>query len=354
MWYLNTTVLRVWYLNTTVLRVVPEHYSFESGTWTQQFWECGTWTQQFWECGTWTLQFWEWYLNTTVLSVVPEHYSFESGTWTLQFWECGTWTQQFCECGTWTLQFLQSCIFYWFFLNFKTVYLWDCADLQLLVFQQNLASWQNGEWRFRSPGTWCYVTGPVVFIILNDHSACIFRGTVRPWRCSRSQKTWIFNVSITCNCCYAKLFFLTAATYCQGEIPLFSKVWCSVWHLLLYSSCRVVCWYHTSSAKHTGSVQSGASSDIIALFSSNDPKGREVITSAGEAPFACYTDAGYFKVKSQVQSPDSIFSMVARLQDGQQGSRSILGQDRKCFPFCKAPRPVLGPDRLSVERVPGV
>jgi len=101
------------------------------------------------------------------------------------------------------------------------------------------------------------------------------------------------------------------------------------------------------------SVQSGASSEIIALFNSNDLKGREVITSAREAPFAYYPDAGNFKVRNQVQSLDSIFGMAARLQGGRQGSGSILDQDRKCFPFSKASRPVLGPIHLSVEMVPG-
>jgi hypothetical protein len=104
--------------------------------------------------------------------------------------------------------------------------------------------------------------------------------------------------------------------------------------LILHKQCQT----HSS-------VQSGASSDIIALFNNNDLKGREVITSAREAPFACYPDAGNFKVKTRVQSPDSIFSMAARLQDD---------QDRKCFPFSKASRPVLGPIHLSVEMVPGV
>jgi hypothetical protein len=60
----------------------------------------------------------------------------------------------------------------------------------------------------------------------------------------------------------------------------------------------MICCCHTSNAKHKGSVQSDASSDIIALFSSNDLKDREVITSAKEAPFVYFTDAGNFKVKN--------------------------------------------------------
>jgi len=203
------------------------------------------------------------------------------------------------------------------------------------VFQQNLASWQNGEWRFRSCGTWCYITGPVVLIISSDHSASSSEALFDPEDTAYPRRLAFLTSALLATVVMPDLFFSTAATYCQGAIPLFSKVWCSVWHLLLYSSCRMVCWYHTSSAKHTDSVQSGGSSDIIALFNSNDLKGREVITSAREAPFAYYTDAGNFKVQNRVQSPDSIFSMAARLQDGRrQQFRSRSGQEM--FPLLQS------------------
>lgn len=50
-----------------------------------------------------------------------------------------------------------------------------------------------------------------------------------------------------------------------------------------------------NSAKHKDSVQSGASSDIIALFSNSELRGREVIAGVREASSANYTGAENFK-----------------------------------------------------------
>jgi len=58
-----------------------------------------------------------------------------------------------------------------------------------------------------------------------------------------------------------------------------------------------------------------------------------------------------FKTECRARIVYSVWRQGYRMADG---NSSVLDQDRKCFPFSKASRPVLEPVHLSVETVPGV
>jgi len=117
-------------------------------------------------------------------------------------------------------------LFFFFFILKQ--FLWDCGDLQ----QQNLAS-------FRSSGT-C-ITGPVVFTILSDHSVSSSEALFDPEDTADSRRLAFLTSALLATVVMPDILFQMLQHTAKGEIPLFSKVWCSVCRLFLYRSCRMLC-----------------------------------------------------------------------------------------------------------------
>jgi len=73
-------------------------------------------------------------------------------------------------------------------------------------------------------------------------------------------------------------------------------VQCAVYFCIGHAGCYVDV---TQAMPNTKAVYSQVPVQILLHYSAvMTPKGREVITSAREAPFAYYTDAGNFKIKN--------------------------------------------------------
>ena len=172
--------------------------------------------------------------------------------------------------------------------------MWHYCLFQLPEFQQNLTSWQNWEWRFRSSGTWCCVTGPVVFSILNGHSALSSEALFDPEDKADPRRLWFLTSALFATVVLPNIFFKCCNILKRGNSSFQQGLVFSVasTFVLLMQYGMVI---SHNSAKQKGSVQSGASSNISALFSNNELKGRAVIAGAREASSANYTDAENYK-----------------------------------------------------------